>query len=61
MKYLISYFEDQPSKIYNRVITCDSIEEAIQDQEDNYGLDYYPIVNVFELSDNFTSVVEDDD
>lgn len=59
MKYLISYFDN--SQLCNRVITCDSIEEAIQDQEDKYGLDYYPIINVFQLSDKFTSVVEDDD
>ena len=60
MKYLISYFKDQTSEIYNRVITCNSIEEAIQDHEDKYGLDYFPIINVFELSNKFTSLIEDD-
>ena len=32
VKYLISYVDN--SQFLNRVITCDSIEEAIQDQED---------------------------
>ena len=62
MKYLISYWNGKC--IENRIVHNDNVQDiqgAIQDHEDNYGLEYYPIINVFELGDNFNTEIYDED
>jgi hypothetical protein len=58
MKYLISFWNN--SKVENSIvkdIKVNSIQDAIQYHENEYGLEYCPIINVFELSDSFTSEI----
>ena len=62
MKYLISYWNGKC--VENRIVHNDNVQDiqgAIQDHEDNYGLGYYPIINVWELGDNFKTEIYDDD
>ena len=62
MKYLISFWSD--GKVENAIvkdIKINSIQDAIQYHENEYGLEYGPIINVFELSDSFTSEIYDED
>lgn len=59
MKYLIVYSAGK--FIANRIVKEESIQEAIQRHEDEYGLDNNPIINVFELTDDFTTEIYDDE
>lgn len=54
MKYLISYWTGKD--VENRIVhneNVQNIQDAIQDHENEYGLEYCPIINVFELEDSF--------
>lgn len=59
MKYLIVYSAGK--FIANRIVKEESIQGAIQRHEDEYGLDNNPIINVFELTDDFTTEIYDDE
>lgn len=62
MKYLISYWHDK--RVENRIIHNDNVQDiqgAIQDHENEYGLEYYPIINVFELGNNFKTDIYNED
>ena len=62
MKYLISYWDNGDVK--NRIVHqyhINTIQEAIQDHENEFGLEYYPIINVFELNESFETEIYDED
>lgn len=56
MKYLISYWENK--NVVNRIVKENSIQTAIQDHEDYFGLSNFPIISVYALDDNFTSEID---
>lgn len=58
MKYLISYWDGR--NVVNRIVHNENVQDiqgAIQDHENEFGLEYYPIINVFELEDNFKTEI----
>jgi len=58
MKYLISYWDN--GNVRNRIVRRYTIQEAIQEHENGFGLEYYPIINVFELNDGFETEIYDE-
>lgn len=62
MKYLISYWNGRD--VENRIVHNENVQDiqgAIQDHENEYGLNNYPIISVYELGNNFKTEIYDDD